>query len=147
MAKNSEKGRRDRFAALQAAENGQPATAEPQIRSRPANENDPATAMLLAHLRRQPNYNVYVPAIVISIVWGFLFLIANKETVVNLINGQVGARHQRLGHGSSAARPMAVVPSRLPIIFGTPSACARSRKFSCNPRSACSVRRMSPPKA
>jgi hypothetical protein len=79
MAKNSsEKGRRERFAALQAADNDRPATAEPQIRSRPANENDPATAMLLARLRRAPSYNVYIPAFVISIVWGFLFLITNK---------------------------------------------------------------------
>ncbi len=79
MAKNSEKGRRERFAALQAAEADRPSTAEPQLRGgRPANENDPATAMMLARLRRPPSYNVYVPALVISIVWGFLFLFANK---------------------------------------------------------------------
>ena len=110
MAKNtSEKGRRDRFAALQSAENDRPATAEPQIRSRPANENDPATAMLLARLRRQPNYNVYIPAFVISIVWGFLFIIANKSEVVALINGRAGAETNVLSLALLLIGPMAVV--------------------------------------
>ena len=110
MAKNSsDKGRRERFAALQ-AETERPATAaEPQIRSRPANENDPATAMMLARLRRQPSYNVYVPAIVISIVWGFLFLIANRTMVVDFINGRIAADTNVLAMVLLLFGPMAVV--------------------------------------
>ena len=110
MAKNSsDKGRRERFAALQAADKERPATAEPQIRNRPANENDPATAMMLARLRRPPSYNVYVPAIVISIVWGFLFLIANKATVIELINGRITSNTNVLSMLLLLFAPMAVV--------------------------------------
>jgi hypothetical protein len=44
-------------------------TAPAQIRSRPANENDPGTAMMMQRLRRPPSYDVIWAALIISAIW------------------------------------------------------------------------------
>ncbi len=44
-------------------------TIEPAIRTRPANENDPGTAIMLQRLRRPPSYDVIIIAAVISVIW------------------------------------------------------------------------------
>ena len=88
MAKTpSDKGRRERYAEL-AAEGDRPATPEPQIRAggRPANENDPGTAMLLARLRRQPSSSIYVPPSIFSFLWALGFLFLNQSLMVALFN-------------------------------------------------------------
>ncbi len=50
------------------------------VRSRPANENDPGTSMMLARLRRQPSYFPYYAAFIISLAWlgGWFFIFSNS---------------------------------------------------------------------
>ena len=56
---------------------------EPQpVKSRPANENDPGTAMMLARLRRRPSFTPYgLIAIIITAVWSGGWFFANAATL------------------------------------------------------------------
>ncbi len=55
---------------------------EPQLRSRPANENDPATAMMLARLRRAPSYTVFVGVFFLSLIWVFTWSYVYSDLLV-----------------------------------------------------------------
>ncbi len=48
---------------------------------RPANENDPGTAMMLARLRRPPSYAVYYGAFALSLVWMFGWMLINSNAI------------------------------------------------------------------
>ena len=57
------------------------------VRNRPANENDPGIAMMLAKLRRQPSYGVFYAAFAISLIWIFgWFLVHSSEIFVSTNN-------------------------------------------------------------
>ena len=47
------------------------APSQSQLRGRPANENDPATAMMLARLRRPPSYGIFGVVFALSLIWVF----------------------------------------------------------------------------
>lgn len=52
------------------------------VRSRPANENDPGTAMMLARLRRRPSFTGYgLVAIILTAVWTLGWFFAYSNTV------------------------------------------------------------------
>jgi Apolipoprotein A1/A4/E domain len=51
----------------------------PQLRNRPANENDPSTAMMLARLRKQPSNSVYAIAFGLSLLWIFGWFFSRSE--------------------------------------------------------------------
>ena len=51
------------------------------MRNRPANENDPGTAMMLAKLRRPPSYGVYYGAFALSLVWMFGWMLTNSNAI------------------------------------------------------------------
>lgn len=59
------------------------AAAEPPLRSRPANENDPGISMLLARLRRQPGYTTYYAAFALSLIWIFGWFLVFSGTIFN----------------------------------------------------------------
>ena len=42
---------------------------QPPLRSRPANENDPTTAMMLNRLRRKPSYDIIFVSFILSALW------------------------------------------------------------------------------
>ena len=70
MAKQTtENRRRTRLPVLDTPEIGE--TAPAQLRNRPANENDAATAILAARLRKQPSSAVYGLAFVLVCLWIF----------------------------------------------------------------------------
>ncbi len=54
------------------------------LRSRPANENDPGTSMMLAKLRRQPSFAPYYVAFALSLGWiaGWFFIFSNSVIAV-----------------------------------------------------------------
>ncbi|MGQ0486231.1 MAG: hypothetical protein ACT4SY_12870 [Hyphomicrobiales bacterium] len=54
------------------------------LRSRPANENDPGTSMMLAKLRRQPSFAPYYVAFILSLGWiaGWFFIFSNSVIAV-----------------------------------------------------------------
>ncbi len=57
-------------------------TAEPApVRGRPANENDPGTAMMLARLRRRPSFASYATvAILLTALWAGGWFFAMPES-------------------------------------------------------------------
>ncbi len=75
--KPTDRSRQEQRAVLQAAgENQGP------VRSRPANENDPALAMMLARLRRSPSYGVFYVVGLVTLFWVFgWFLVHSSETL------------------------------------------------------------------
>ncbi len=58
------------------------------LRNRPANENDPGTAMMLAKLRRPPSYAVYYGAFALSLVWMFGWMLINSNAIFFPANNQ-----------------------------------------------------------
>lgn len=54
------------------------------LRSRPANENDPGTSMMLAKLRRSPSFAPYYVAFALSLGWiaGWFFIFSNSVIAV-----------------------------------------------------------------
>jgi hypothetical protein len=74
--KPTDRSRQEKLVALQAAgENQGP------VRSRPANENDPALAMMLARLRRSPSYGVFYVVGTVTLFWVFgWFLVHSSDS-------------------------------------------------------------------
>src|SRR5665213_2020167 len=62
------------------------APAQPPLRSNPANENDPSTAMMMRRLRRSPSYDGIWISLIISLVWAIGWFFGYKDV---LLNGQV----------------------------------------------------------
>jgi Apolipoprotein A1/A4/E domain len=64
---------------------------EPQIplRGRPANENDPGTAMLVAKLRRPPKSTVYYGAFGVSLIWIFAWFMVNGNDLLTPEDGRL----------------------------------------------------------
>ncbi len=62
------------------------APAQPPLRSNPANENDPSTAMMMRRLRRSPSYDGIWISLIISMVWAIGWFFGYKDV---LLNGQV----------------------------------------------------------
>ncbi len=60
-----------------------------QIRSRPANENDAGTAMMMQRLRRPPSYDVIWAALIISAIWaaGWVWIYKDVFAVQNATTG------------------------------------------------------------
>jgi hypothetical protein len=75
--RNTDRNRQDRSAPMQIAAE----TERSPLRNRPANENDPGTAAMLAKLRRPPSYMVYVGAFALSIVWMFGWMLVNSNAI------------------------------------------------------------------
>ena len=59
---------------------------QPPLRSNPANENDPSTAMMMRRLRRSPSYDGIWISLIISLVWAIGWFFGYKDV---LLNGQV----------------------------------------------------------
>lgn len=73
--KPTDRNRQEQLAALQAATDNQI-----PVRSKPANENDPALAMMLARLRRNPSYGPFYVVGAVSLFWIFgWFLVYSSE--------------------------------------------------------------------
>ena len=79
--RNSDRNRRDQLPALQVAGTERGQAERGPLRSRPANENDPAIAMMLAKLRRQPSYGVYYGAFAISLAWIFGWFMVHSNAI------------------------------------------------------------------
>jgi len=56
---------------------------QPQLRGRPANENDPSSAMMLQRLRRPPSYDVIWASVVLSIIWAAGWFWVYKDVFAN----------------------------------------------------------------
>ena len=56
---------------------------QPQLRGRPANENDPSSAMMLQRLRRPPSYDVIWASAVLSIIWAVGWFWVYKDLFAN----------------------------------------------------------------
>ena len=78
--KTTDNRRRSRLPALETPElnRGAELDAAP-LRNRPANENDPSTAMMLARLRRQPSNGIYAVAFGLSLLWIFGWFFSHSE--------------------------------------------------------------------
>ena len=61
------------------------APAQPPLRSNPANENDPSTAMMMRRLRRSPSYDGIWISLIISAVWAIGWFFGYKDV---LLGGQ-----------------------------------------------------------
>src|SRR5471030_445473 len=61
------------------------APTQPPLRSNPANENDPSTAMMMRRLRRSPSYDGIWISLIISAIWAIGWLFGYKDV---LIGGQ-----------------------------------------------------------
>ncbi len=90
MAKQpTDNRRRNRVPSLDAlqpvdgAGNGDPKAQQNQLRGRPANENDPGSALMLQRLRRPPSYDVIWAAIVISAIWTAGWFWVYKDVFAN----------------------------------------------------------------
>jgi hypothetical protein len=80
--KSTSRNRRNELASIQAAgENQLPP------RGRPANENDPALAMVLARLRRNPSYGVFYGAFAVSLIWIFGWFLVHSSEIFAPANG------------------------------------------------------------
>src|SRR5262245_8161243 len=58
-----------------------PPRVEAPLRSRPANENEPGTAAMIASLRRQPSHAPYYIAFAISLLWVFSWSLIYSPTI------------------------------------------------------------------
>ncbi len=86
MAKQpTDNRRRNRIPALDTPiENEQSQeTVQTPLRGRPANENDPGTAMMLQRLRRPPSYDVIWAAAALSLIWGLGWIWIYKDVFAN----------------------------------------------------------------
>ena len=54
-----------------------------QLRGRPANENDPSSAMMLQRLRRPPSYDVIWASVVLSAIWAAGWFWVYKDVFAN----------------------------------------------------------------
>ncbi len=61
------------------------APTQPPLRSNPANENDPSTAMMMRRLRRSPSYDGIWISLIISAIWAIGWFFGYKDV---LIGGQ-----------------------------------------------------------
>jgi hypothetical protein len=78
--RTSDRNRQDRSPALQASNDISPSDRSP-LRNRPANENDPGTALMLAKLRRPPSYMVYYGAFALSLLWILGWAMINSNAI------------------------------------------------------------------
>jgi hypothetical protein len=85
--RNTDRNRQERISAVQASIDAA-TTDTARLRGRPANENDPATAMMLAKLRRPPSYAVYFGAFGLSLVWLFGWFLLNSNAIFFPPNNQ-----------------------------------------------------------
>jgi Apolipoprotein A1/A4/E domain len=75
--------RRNRLPTLDAPElETRVAPEQPQIRNRPANENDPTTAMMLSKLRRKPSNSMYAAAFGLSLIWIFGWFFIHSDMLL-----------------------------------------------------------------
>ena len=74
------KDKRNIESELQRRDQPRPATETVPLRSRPANENDPGTSMMLAKLRRQPSFAPFYVAFGLSLGWvaAWFFVFSNS---------------------------------------------------------------------
>ena len=90
--KTTDNRRKSRLPVLENPElNARPELDEPPapLRNRPANENDPTTAMMLARLRRQPSNMIYIAAFVMSLAWIFGWFFVHSD----LLSGVDAFKH------------------------------------------------------
>lgn len=80
--KTTDNRRRGRIPALENQGQVQDAVDPSSLRARPANENDPATAMMLARLRRAPSYTVFVGVFFLSLIWVFTWSYVYSDLLV-----------------------------------------------------------------
>ena len=85
MANTTEQRRSDRRQAESDAQRREPpriAADQANGKGRPANENDPATAMMLARLRRRPSFTPYaLVSIMVTAIWSGGWFFANSDTL------------------------------------------------------------------
>jgi hypothetical protein len=74
--------------ALQAARDERDMAERMAVRSRPANENDPATAMMLAKLRRPPSYAAYWGAFTLALFWIAAWFAIFPSAIVNPVDNK-----------------------------------------------------------
>ena len=55
---------------------------QPPLRSNPANENDPSTAMMMRRLRRSPSYDGIWISLIISAIWAIGWFFGYKDVLV-----------------------------------------------------------------
>jgi Apolipoprotein A1/A4/E domain len=83
--KPTDNRRRNRLPTLEVPEvDARQPVEQPQIRNRPANENDPTTAMMLTKLRRKPSNAVYAAAFGLSLIWIFGWFFIHSDMLFNV---------------------------------------------------------------
>jgi hypothetical protein len=87
--KTTDNRRRGRIPVLENQDLSQEQVDPSSLRARPANENDPATAMMLARLRRAPSYTVFVGVFFLSLIWVFTWSYVYSDL---LLAGQAAAK-------------------------------------------------------
>lgn len=80
--KTTDNRRRGRIPVLENQNLAQEAGEPSSLRARPANENDPATAMMLARLRRAPSYTVFVGVFFLSLIWVFTWSYVYSDLLI-----------------------------------------------------------------
>ena len=112
--KTTDNRRRGRIPALENQGQVQDAADPSSLRARPANENDPATAMMLARLRRAPSYTVFVGVFFLSLIWVFTWSYVYSDL---LIATQAGVKRNAAEQGQAFIMLVLPIASMFAIAY------------------------------